>query len=124
MTKQVTKYNFEEFKPVLSVSRTTLRRGQARLYDLLVKKLESGDAFTLKEARQIWYDLVCRNKINGKPHRVQYGYWEGGEWYGHARDVPMTDKDIDFTAMDWAIRTIGILVVRGYLKAIPMVKLV
>jgi hypothetical protein len=125
MSKAITKFNFKEFKPVLAVSRSTLRKSQAKLYDLLVEKLNSGDAVTLKELREIWYNHACRNKIDGVPHRTQWGYWgTDGEWHGNARDIPMTDKEIDFTAMDWGIRTIGILVIRGYLKAIPMVELV
>lgn len=120
---RTTKY-FKEFKPVLSVSRSTLRKGQASLYDLVVAKLKDGEPITFEEAHKIWFTQVCRNMRNGVPHRTQYGYWEDGEWHGNARDIPMTDLDIKFAVLDWLTRNLGLLVMRGYLKAIPMVNLV
>lgn len=116
-------YNFKEFKPVLVVSRSTLRRGQASLYDLIIVKLKSGDPITLEEAKDIWLTKVCRKMYNGVPHRTMYGYWEDGEWRQHFRDVPMTDTDITFAVLDWLTRNLGLLVMRGYLKVIPMVQL-
>lgn len=126
---KIVEYNFKEFKPVLAVSRTSLRKGQASLYDLLAAKLKSGEAVTIKEARGIWLTKVCRKMYGGVPHRTDYYAEkilnERGDIVGwHAKDVPMTDEEVMFTVMNWLTKNIGILVIRGYLKAIPMVRLV
>lgn len=120
------KYNFKKFKkfkPVLSVSRSTLRKSQASLYDLLVEKLYTGESVTYDEAYKIWIEKACRNVVGGKP----YGY----SWiFNHDKDkyecclMPMSENTIKLTVTNWLMRNIGLLVIKGYIKAIPMVKLV
>lgn len=120
------KYDFKEFKkfePTLQVSRRTLRKGQASLYDLIVDKLASGDAVTLAEAKDIWLTKVCRNMVNGKPHSWVWRYDHKREAYTSVLE-PMNDEAVNFTVMNWLTRTIGILVIKGYIKIIPMVQLV
>lgn len=114
---------FQKYEPV-AVSRTVLRRGQASLYDLIVIKIERGGAVTLKEAREIWITKVCRNIIDGKPHRTSYFPAKDGSNNWYPKNVPMSEDDITFTVLNWLMRNIGILVIRGYLKVIPMVQLV
>lgn len=121
--KELAKYNFKEFKPQLAVSRRTLRKGQASLYDLLVAKLKSGEAVTIDEARSIWVDKVCRYSENGIPHTFVYKYNHDKDHYESVYRK-MSDDEINFNALNWLTRTIGILVIKGYIKAIPMVKLV
>jgi hypothetical protein len=114
-------YNFKEFKPVIAVSRTSLRRGQAALYDLLAVKIKTGKPVTIKEARNIWLEKVCQNMIDGKPHRGIWYAVEGGE---RQKFVPMSPEEINFSVLNWLTKNIGILVMRGYLQVIPMVELV
>lgn len=123
MGKTLTKYNFKEFKPVLSVSRTTLRRSQASLYDLMVEKLETGKTVTYKEAHEIWLTKACRNVIDGKPYSWTWRYDHQKEAYRNVLE-PMSDDLVKATVISWLTRTIGVLVMKGYLKAIPMVQLV
>lgn len=108
---------------VAVVSRSALRPGQAHLYDLIVEKLDSGEKISIQEAEHIWRTKVCRKMVDGVPHRTLYGYWENGEWKPWAKDIPMTDDDITFAVLDWLTRNIGLLVIRGYLKVIPMIEL-
>ena len=120
------KYNFKEFKkfdPQVSVSRTTLRRSQASLYDLMVSKLDAGDAITYEEAHQIWITKACRNVIDGKPHSLTWRYDHSKEAYTSVLE-PMSEDLIKMTVIGWLTRNIGVLVLKGYLKAIPMVQLV
>lgn len=107
-------------KPV--VSRSTMRRSHAALYELLQKKIASGQTVTYKEAHKIWLNKACRNLVDGKPH----------SWvtrYDHERDAwrqvlePMSDDLVKLTVLNWLTRTIGVLVMKGYLKVIPMVEL-
>lgn len=114
---------FEKFeKPV--VSRTTLRRGQAALYDLLSDKIKSGGTVTLPEAREIWLHKVCRNMIDGVPHRTSYFPAEDGTNNWYPKNIPMSEDEVLFSVLNWLTKNIGVLVMRGYLKVIPMVELV
>lgn len=117
---------FKQFeKP--AVSRTTLRRGQAALYDLLAAKNKNKTTVTFEEAKHIWLTKVCRNNYGGVPHRYDYFHErieKGDEVSWNGAYVPMTKIEINMAVMDWLVRTIGVLVMRGYLKVIPMVELV
>ena len=117
------KYNFKEFKPVLQVSRTSLRRSQAELYDLMVEKLKTGATVTYEEAHKIWLTKACRNVVNDKPHSWVWKYNHENQDYRSVLE-PMSDDLIKMTVIGWLTRTIGVLVMKGYLKAIPMVQLV
>lgn len=120
--KDLIKYNFVQFdKP--SVSRHTLRKGQANLYDLLSKKVEKGTTVTYEEAHQIWIDKVCRNKIGEKPASWVWKYDHEEETYHSVLEV-MSDDLVKMTVIGWLTRTIGVLVMKGYLKVIPQVQLV
>jgi len=127
MTIPINLADFKRFEPVPVVARSTLRRGQASLYDLIISKVETGDKITLEEARNIWLTKVCRNMIDGKPHRTTYlpyrdekGDATGG-WY--PKDIPMIEEEILFVVLNWLMKNIGLLVIRGYLKVVPMVQL-
>jgi hypothetical protein len=108
---------------VAVVSRRNLRRGQASLYDLIVSKLDTGERITLDEAENIWRTKVCRNMLKGVPHSYRFYPAEDGtnNWYG--RYDPMSRDEITFTVLNWLTKNIGILVIRGYLKVIPMIEL-
>lgn len=116
-----TKFVPPENKP--SISRRTLRKSQSALYELLDKKIAQGKPVTLVEARKIWVEKSCRNVINGKPCMYRWRYDAETGKYRAELEV-MTESEINFTVMDWLTRTIGILVMRGYLQIIPMIKLV
>lgn len=108
-------------KPV--VSRTTLRRSQAALYDLLSKRVATGKTVTYEEAHKIWVSKACRNKIGDKPASWVWRYDHDKEkYYSVLEEMP--DDLIKMTVIGWLTRTIGILVMKGYLKVIPQVELI
>lgn len=115
--------NVQSQAGVAIVSRRNLRRGQASLYELIVSKLDSEERITLEEAENIWRTKVCRNMIKGTPHSYRFHPATDGtnNWYG--RYDPMSRDEITFTVLNWLTKNIGILVIRGYLKVIPMIEL-
>lgn len=119
----LTKYNFVQFENKPVVSRSTLRRSQATLYDLLSKKVEKGTTVTYKEAHNIWLNKACRNKIGNKPASWVWRYDHEKDKYYSVLEV-MSDDLVKMTVIGWLTRSIGLLVMKGYLKVIPQVQLV
>lgn len=103
------------------VNKSPLRPGQLSLYELIVKKLEKQDTLTLDEAEHIWKTKVHGNMIDGKPYRTDYYLWETRSW--NDSQVPMQRFEIEFAVMNWLMKNIGLLVIRGYLKVIPTISL-
>ena len=110
-----------ENKPV--VSRSTLRRSQATLYDLLSKKAKNGTTVTYKEAHEIWLTKACRNVTDGKPYSWCWRYDHDKDAYRSVLE-PMSDDLVKMVVLQWLTRNIGVLVMKGYLKVIPQVRLV
>jgi hypothetical protein len=106
-----------------SVSRYALRKSHAALYDVLAKKIDEGSVVTYEEAHSIWLNKACRNVVNGKPHSWVWRYDQKTKRYTSILE-PMSDDLIKFTVLNWLTRTIGVLVMKGYLKVIPQVQLV
>lgn len=102
---------------------SSLRPGQRKLYELIVSKLEAEEIVTLREAEQIWRSRVAQNMIKGVPHRMTY-YPDPDpaidNWY--LKLVPMSREEITFSVLNWLTKNIGLLVIRGYLKVIPMIE--
>lgn len=96
---------------------------QIDLYKLIVGKLDSGDKITLEEAKHIWLHKVHRDWNKDKDgHPMSYGY----VWSDVSRDFSyerhrMTESEITLTVLNWLTRNIGLLVVKGALKVIPMI---
>jgi hypothetical protein len=107
---------------------THLRPGQRKLYELIANKLTTGDSVTLNEAKAIWLSRVHSNKTkDGHPLRWDYygnpHYDEAGNITGYHGELKrMTEQEITFNVLNWLTSTIGILVIRGYLKVIPMIE--
>lgn len=113
-------------KGVSVVSRHSLRKGQASLYDLIVEKIKTGDKVSIDEAREIWLTKVARHVEEGIPYRTDYYanmFERDGKTYFTSSLVPMTEDEIQFTVLNWLMKNIGVLVIRGYLKVVPMVEL-
>lgn len=114
-------------KAVAVVSRSSLRRGQASLYDLIVEKLKADDKITIQEAKEIWLTKVHSDVRDGVPYYFDYyagGYHdERGEYRYRGAYKPMQDFHVEVTVLNWLMKNIGLLVIRGYLKVIPMVEL-
>lgn len=110
---------------ILNVS--SLRRGQRSLYRLIVEKLDTQQAITLKEATEIWSNSVhSNNDKDGHPMRWNYyagRYEENGQVYYRGALERMADWEIEDSVMNWLMKNIGLLVIRGYLKVIPMIAL-
>lgn len=107
---------------VAVIDRTYLRPSQKTLYKLIVEKLATGESISIGEAKHIWLTQVHAKHrfIDGKPTRTDY-YVPDGEGYYTSRQVIMTEEEILTTSFMWLTSNIGILVVRGYLKVIPMI---
>lgn len=117
------KSDFVKFENKPVVSRSTLRRSQATLYDLLAKKVKNGTTVTYEEAHTIWLTKACRNVIDGKPYSWTWRYDHEKEAYRNVLE-PMSDDLVKMTVIGWLTRTIGVLVMKGYLTVIPQVRLV
>jgi len=111
----------KESMPV--VSRSSLRKGQASLYDLIVAKSQSNKALTLDEAKNIWVSSVHSNIIDGIPHQTVYTQNPNNPGHWYPRNEKMSVEAVNIRVIDWLMRNIGALVLRGYLKAIPMISL-
>lgn len=116
-------------KGVAIVRKTGLRRGQESLYRLIVEKLKTGDAITLKEAKNIWLHEVHNDHMWQGDKPVHYDYSvpvrdEAGELTGWTTKlVPYTEEEMLRNSMLWLTSNIGLLVIKGYLKVIPQIKL-
>lgn len=109
---------------VTIVNKSSLRPGQRRLYELIVEKLNRNDPVTLKEATDIWLSRVHGDVRDGVPYYWDYyagRYEENGQVYYRGATKPMTDWHIQARVLDWLMKNIGLLVIRGYLKVIPMI---
>lgn len=111
---------------VVILNKSGLRSGQKSLYRLLVEKIKSGDAVTYKEAEDIWLNDVA-NIENGVPMHWDYSIAvrdDNGNFKGWtSRKIAYTEEYKRFTVVNWLVRNIGLLVIKGYLKVIPMVEL-
>lgn len=122
MKTDLTKFKRFDGQPV--VSRLSLRPAQASLYDMIVQKLQNGMPITLEEAESIWREKIAyKRTYNGVPHRTTYVLAKDGSNNWYAEEVPMTADEITFNVINWLTKNIGLLVMRGYLKVIPMVQL-
>lgn len=107
-------------KPV--VSRRTITKGQAALYDLTVERVAAQKAITLDEAIEIYSTKVCRNYVNGKPAGYVWRFDETKDRYTTSLE-PLNELDLQQRSMQWLMQSIGSLVMKGYLKVTPMIEL-
>jgi hypothetical protein len=108
-------------KTLSIVEKGVLRPGQLGLYKLIVEKIETNATLNIDEAEHIWLTKVHRDVRDGIPYRTDYYLLESSSW--RDAQVPMDRWEIDFAVMNWLMKNIGLLVLRGYLKVIPMVEL-
>lgn len=96
---------------------------QVDLYKLIVGKLNSTDKITLDEAKHIWLNKVHRVWMKDKDgHPMANGYyWDDIEERWIDNKHRMTEYEINFTVINWLTRNIGLLVIKGALKVIPMI---
>jgi hypothetical protein len=117
---------YDPNKAVSVVNKPSLRPGQLSLYKLIVEKIDKCEILNLKEAESIWLEKVHSDTVNGIPYRMDYyagRHEEHGQVYYTGARVKMTRDEIEFTVMNWLMKNIGLLVIRGYLKVIPTISL-
>ena len=107
-------------KPI--VSRRTITKGQAALYDLTVERVAVQRAITLNEAVEIYSTKVCRNFVNGKPAGYVWRFNDERDRYT-AELEPLTEFELQQRSVQWLMNSIGSLVMKGYLKVTPMIEL-
>lgn len=107
------------------IKKPTLRLtpSQKELYELVVKKIEKNKPILYEEAKNIYFTKSCRNMINGLPHYyTNYHHKdEKGEWVGGRK--PYNEWMINTAVVDWLVRNLGILIIKGALKVIPQIEL-
>ena len=123
-----------EEKKIILLRRPKLSTGQKVLFDLICEKLKSGDKLTIEESRKIYIKNVCRSFENGKPavynyyyKRIQEPKWnKDGKLILDAkfegRYEPMTEQYLNLTVLQWLTHNIGALVLKGYLKVLPIIE--
>lgn len=96
---------------------------QDSLYRLIVGKLDSGAKLSLQEAREIWATKVARNVKDGVVYGNNYPCYYGETHWEGDRHLPMPEDLITFNVLNWLTKNIGLMVIRGHLKVIPMLEL-
>lgn len=115
-------------KKIILLRRTRLSEGQKALFNLICKKLKNGNKLTMEESREIYIKHACRTFSDGKPATYNY-YWKVREenkdgtiksWEG--RYEKMTNQYLSFVVLQWLTHNIGSLVLKEYLKVLPIIE--
>lgn len=108
----------------LLIKRPNLSKAQKPLFDLICKKLGNNQKLTLPEVKDIYLNYSCRDVRDGIPY-----YYEYCKSYDHKENKciggysPMPIKYADMLTTMWLMHNIGALVLKGYLKVIPILEL-
>jgi hypothetical protein len=113
---------------VTVVGKVNMRPAQKSLYELICRKLHSGDAITISEAKDIWLRQVHSNWkwSDGKPtHYVSVPrYKEDGKFdYWTTELQPFKHEEMLKTVLLWLTHNIGMMVIKGHLKVIPQIEI-
>lgn len=108
-------------KKELSV-RPKLNKGQLKLYTVILVKLEADEPIYIEEARQMWIDYVAKEVKDGVPRYWNF-WWENEKGERVGRWQPMDEWSISNASTQWLLRSLGALILKGYLKIIPQVQL-
>ena len=114
-------------KALSIIRRPNLTRGQKDLYDLITIKLDAGKMIMYVEAKNIYIQKVCQQVRNGIPYT--WNAWaekytdDKGEIQFKGAYQPMTDFELNQRVLLWLTSNIGALVLKGYLKVIPMIEI-
>lgn len=106
----------------ISVTRP-LTPAQKELYSLICERLKIDSSVNINDAIRIYREFVCENIVDGVPHLSQWQYDEKDKDKLVCVKTPMTDVHMRNRSVYWLVSSIGILVVRGYLKIIPTIDL-
>jgi hypothetical protein len=114
-----------EAKPLQLIKKPNLllRKQHAALYALITENLAKNKSITYEEAKELWINHACRNIINGIPHTYNFWWRPEGVKEPVGRYEPMTNYAVKMTVLEWLTRGIGILVLKGFLKIIPMIEI-
>lgn len=97
-----------------------LRENQAKLYEFILNKYETGGTITLNEVVEQYSQYGNRNIRNGVPYA--YGFnWDSPD--RRYELVPLKGDELRSWSVQWFIRNLGIFVVKGLLTAIPTMRL-
>jgi hypothetical protein len=106
-----------------------LRKTQMVLFNVICKKLKANTELTFEETKKMYIDTACRNFVDGKPAFYNY-YWnrkedDKGNFIGYdSRYEVMPEEYLRRTILIWLTHNIGVLVLKGYLKVLPVIELV
>lgn len=102
--------------------RPHLTVGQKCLYDLVRIKLDRDESLLFSEVKPIYVNHVCRTVQNGVPYYFNY-WWRNDKDEIVGRDEPMSEQQILAASVMWLTHNIGSLVLKGYLKVLPVLEL-
>lgn len=104
----------------IDVKNPSLTIAQEILYKLIYRKLEEKKPIHIDEVRRIYIHYGCRYTKDGVPHCAHF-FYENGQW--KPEFTPMDEWQVKIAATKWLTHNMGILILKGYLKATPTVSL-
>ena len=100
-----------------------LRSSQKDFYNILVEKIKNNENISYSEMEIFYFEKVAKNK-----DKMYWCYYKNVERDDNGNFVkfiggykPLEPWQIEMRVKDWTIRTIGILVIKGYLKILPVI---
>lgn len=111
-------------KGVMIIRRPNLTDAQKPLFALICDKLCKGDKLTMPEIKQIYIKYACREVRNGVPYF--WDYWKNYDYINKKSVggwVKRPDKHLNQLVTMWLMNNIGSLVLKGYLKVLPIIEL-
>lgn len=99
-----------------------LTAGQKELYFLLCEKIKNNSILTIDEAKKIYIDFSCQCKKDGIPYWYKWTGWNKEENRAIYEFVPMNEAMIVDATLRWLVYNIGVLVMKGWLKILPIIE--
>lgn len=109
-------------KGITIFKKPNLTKGQKSLFEVICLKLEKGDVLTFSEAKEIYINNVNREMRNGVPYFFNW-WWRNEKDEMVGRLEPMSKEQINIAVITWLTHNIGCLVLKGYLKILPVLEL-
>lgn len=120
---------------LIITKRPNLTKAQKPLFNLLCDKIYKGEKLTLPEVKKIYIENACRNFVDGQPATYNWCYkllrepkWDkkgkqiqSADWQG--KYEKMNKELVNFTVLQWFTHNLGALVLKGYLKVLPVMEL-
>ncbi len=103
--------------------RPRLTIGQKALFNLTCKKIQEKSALTFEESQLLYTLYGCREARDGVLYYMDW--WDHKDENGNWREKlkPMNEYHARIATLTWLTHNIGSLVLKGYLKVLPVLEL-